>query len=264
MKPKDNNRSVRNGILYIALLLSIGFVMSLDRIPQNPEWSRFADHRSWLGIPNFGDIFSNLPFIVIGFMGLRFLFRPGEGKAFEFSWEKVAPMIFFTGVFLTGFGSAWFHLSPDNYRLVWDRLPMTLAFMGLFCQLISDHVSARAGYILAFPLAGLGMVSVIWWYWTEVTGTGDLRLYLLVQFTPLLAVVLILLLFPSRYSHGNMYWGVLLCYTLAKIFEHFDAGIFEALGFVSGHSLKHLFAAGSAGIIFQMLAHRQTSSSKRV
>ncbi len=252
-------------ILFIALALPTALLISLDRIPQNPEWSRFADHRSWLGIPNFCDIFSNLPFVVIGFMGLRFLFRLADdgGNAFEFSWEKTAPTIFFTGVFLTGFGSAWFHLNPDNARLVWDRLPMTWAFMGLFCQLISDRVSARAGYLLVFPLAGLGMFSVIWWYWTEVTGVGDLRLYLWIQFAPTLAIILMLLLFPRRYSHGKMYWGVLLCYILAKIFEHFDAAVFQALGFISGHSLKHLFAGGAAWIILQMLAQRQTTYSTK-
>jgi len=264
MKPESK---IRHGILYGALILSIGFIVSLDRVPQNPEWSRFADHRSWLGIPSFGDVFSNLPFVVIGLMGLRFLFRLDDdgGNSFEFSWEKAAPTIFFTGVFLTGFGSTWFHLDPDNARLVWDRLPMTWAFMGLLCLLISDRVSARAGYLLVFPLAGLGMFSVIWWYWTEITGVGDLRLYLWVQFGPMLAIIFMLLLFPSRYSHGKMYWWVLLGYALAKIFEHFDASVFQALGFISGHSLKHLVAAGSAFIIYQMLTQRKprTRETKR-
>lgn len=261
MKPADKNLSLRKGILFGALILSIGFAVSLDKIPQNPEWSRFADHRSWLGIPNFGDIASNLPFVVIGFLGLRFLFRLDDGTAFEFPWEKAAATIFFTGVFLTGFGSTWFHLDPVDARLVWDRLPMTWAFMGLFCQLISDRVSARTGYLLAFPLAGLGMFSVIWWYWTQITGVGDLRLYLWIQFGPMLAIVLILLLFPARYTHGRAYWGVLLCYALAKVFEHYDAVIFQALGFISGHTLKHLIAAGSAFIVYHMLAHRKPTQS---
>ena len=246
-------------ILSIALILSIAFAVSLERIPQNPEWLRFADHRSWLGVPNFGDVFSNLPFVIVGFVGLQLLFRlPDDGgKAFEFSWEKAAPTTFFTGVFLAGFGSAWFHLNPDNARLVWDRLPMTWAFMGIFCQLISDRISARAGYLLVFPMAGLGLFSVIAWYWTELHGAGDLRLYFWIQFAPMLAIPAILLLFPVRYTYGKAYWGVLLCYALAKTLEHFDTAVFQTVGFISGHSLKHLFAAGSAWIIFNMLAHRQ-------
>ena len=256
----------RKIIFFAALILPGLLLMSQDRIPQNPEWSRFADQRIWLSIPNFGDVFSNLPFVVIGFMGLRFLIRLKDDKdsAFEFSWEKAAPTIFFTGVFLTGFGSTWFHLNPDNSRLVWDRLPMTWAFMGLFCQLISDRVSARAGYILVFPLAAIGMFSVIWWYWTEVTGVGDLRLYLWIQFAPMLAIILALVFFPSRYSHGKMYLGALLFYFLAKIFEHFDATVFQALGLISGHSLKHLLAGIGAWLVLNMLNQRKRISENQL
>ncbi|MDM5181921.1 hypothetical protein PO883_32625 [Massilia sp. DJPM01] len=32
---------------------------------------------------------------------------------------------------LTAFGSSWYHLAPDDTRLVWDRLPIALACVSL-------------------------------------------------------------------------------------------------------------------------------------
>jgi hypothetical protein len=112
-------------------------------------------------------------------------------------------------------------------------------------------------------MAGLGLFSVIAWYWTELHGAGDLRLYFWIQFAPIFAIPFLLLFFPARYTYGKAYWGVMLCYASAKALEHFDAAVFQALGFISGHSLKHLFAAGSAWIIFHMLAHRQPITSTK-
>lgn len=44
----------------------------------------------------------------------------------------MALAVLFAGVLLTSAGSTWYHLAPTNDSLVWDRLPMTLGFMGLF------------------------------------------------------------------------------------------------------------------------------------
>jgi hypothetical protein len=37
--------------------------------------------------------------------------------------------VLFAGVTLSSLGSSYFHLAPDNARLMWDRLPMTIAFI---------------------------------------------------------------------------------------------------------------------------------------
>ena len=47
----------------------------LPRIPQPQSYHVFADQRSFLGIPNFANVVSNIPFAVVGLWGLVFLLR---------------------------------------------------------------------------------------------------------------------------------------------------------------------------------------------
>ena len=106
----------------------------------------------------------------------------------------------------------------------------------------------------SFPAGHLGIFSVIYWHLTEQTGRGDLRLYAVVQFFPILAIPLICFLFSSRRLDARYVVAMAGLYVLAKLFEYFDHGIFELLGRnVSGHSLKHLAAAAAAYVVLPML-----------
>jgi hypothetical protein len=120
---------------------------------------------------------------------------------------------------------------------------MTIAFMALFSIIISENISVRSGKTLLLPLLLTGMLSVAYWHFSETRGTGDLRLYALVQFYPMIAIPIILICFRSRCTHVYAYWWLLLAYIIAKVFEHFDAEVYNVSGFISGHSLKHLAAA---------------------
>src|SRR5271169_2658193 len=131
-------------------------------------------------------------------------------------------------------GSACYHLCPNNQTLVWDRLPMTVAFMSLLALVIGDRIGARAGRWLLRPLVVLGAGSVLWWRFTEAAGRGDLRLYALVQFLPMLAIPVMLLLFPARYTGTADFGWTLGWYALAKVFELLDRQIFAIGGVVSG------------------------------
>lgn len=232
-------------------------VFLLDPIPQDLAYHRFADTRPFLGIPNFLDVISNLPFLAVGLVGLARLWRrvSGPGRAVEAS-EVGAWLCLFLGMALTAFGSAWYHLAPNNDTLVWDRLPMTLGFMGFFAGIIGERISHRAYRLLLWPLVGLGVASVLFWYAGEVQGRGDLRLYVLVQFFPLLLIPLIMTLYRPRYTHGSAIFLALGCYAAAKVFEHFDHPLFAALGLVSGHTLKHLAAAAGCWVLVRMFSVR--------
>src|SRR2546423_10618014 len=96
----------------IALLL-------VPPIPQDQSYHLFADRRTLLGVPNFWNVVSNLPFIAVGAAGLWHV-RGDPGA-----------LVLFIGIFLTGFGSSYYHLSPDDGTLFWDRLPMTLFFSAI-------------------------------------------------------------------------------------------------------------------------------------
>ncbi len=201
-------------------------------------------------MPNGWDVLSNLPFLLVGLLGLFSLCRgraPGCLSAL-----RPAYICFFAGTALVGLGSAYYHLAPTNETLVWDRLPMTVAFMAFFSIVVGEHLGANKGARLLVPLLIVGGLSVVYWALTERAGHGDLRPYIFVQFVPLLLVPVILLLFPSALSGSGYFWGVLAAYGVAKALEHWDVPIFHALGGLSGHTLKHLAAA--LGTFFVWLA----------
>jgi hypothetical protein len=149
-------------------------------------------------------------------------------------------------VLLTAFGSAWYHLAPSDARLVWDRAPMTVAFMALFALVIGDGVSERAGKRMLWPLVIAGLASVAWWHLSEQRGHGDLRPYALVQFLPMALIPLILILFGAGRLRTPLLWVALCAYGLAKLAEQFDAQTLTLTGFISGHSAKHLLSAAAA------------------
>lgn len=155
---------------------------------------------------------------------------------------RAAYSVFFLGTALAGFGSAWYHLAPSNATLVWDRLPMTLAFMAFSCIIVGEHVSPGLGRTLLLPFLLLGVASVAYWYVTEMRGAGDLRLYILVQYLPVIGLPLLMALRPSRLTRPHLLWSVLAAYGCAKLFELLDDPIYRWIG-VSGHTLEHPAAA---------------------
>jgi hypothetical protein len=236
-------------------------IFALPPIPQPLEYHQFADRRAFFSEPNFFDVVSNVPFAIVGISGLAVVFRRRDDGIFVSPWERRAYAVLFIGVTLTAFGSAYYHLSPDNDRLVWDRLPMAIGFMGLLTAIIAERVSVRAARVLLVPLLVVGCASVVYWHWTELHGAGDLRLYVLVQFGSLVVVVLLLLLYPARYPGTSYLVAGLITYASAKAFESGDRIIFNAVG-VSGHTLKHLAAAGGVACVVAML-HARTGIDSR-
>ncbi len=230
-------------------------VFSIDPIAQQPGYHQFADQRRMFGIANFFNVLSNIPFVIIGVMGMRLvaLHQATGGLA------ELRPMYltFFIGVFLTGFGSMYYHYQPGNQTLLWDRLPMTIAFMALFSAIVGEYISARLAGKLFAPLLLFGAASVIYWYLTEQAGHGDLRPYALVQFLPVLLIPLILWLFESKLNHDRYIWGIVGAYTASKLMELFDAGLYSVFGLLSGHSLKHLTAAFGTLIFYWALKRRR-------
>jgi hypothetical protein len=252
------SRRASLGIL-VTLAAIIAFACCLiPRIPQPLSYHQFADRRSFIGIANFGDVASNLPFALVGIWGLIFLFRKSSARSSEHFIDRRErwPYLFvFAGLLLTAFGSSYYHLSPNNSRLVWDRLPMTITFMGLVAAIITERISVRLGLYLLPLLLIIGMGSVLQWHWSEVHGVGDLRFYASVQAYSTL-VVLLSFLFPRRYTRTSDFWLVIGFYVLAKLLETFDRPIFAVLHVVSGHSLKHLAAATAGFCILRMLKER--------
>lgn len=249
-------RIVMLGVITVAAAITVAF---LPRMAQPLDYHHFADHRTFLAVPNFLNVISNVPFLIAGVWGFMVVLGLWEtaGRPFITSAERWPYLILSVGVALTCFGSAYYHLAPDNTRLVWDRLPMTLGFMSLLSALVMERVNLRAGLVSMGPLLILGPASVAQWYLSEMRGAGDLRIYLMVQFYTLFLILLILWLFPARYTRGVDLVVAMGFYVLAKIFELLDWQILSLGHIVSGHTLKHLAAALGVYWIFRMLARRR-------
>jgi len=244
------------GILIAVLGLGLAGLFVLEPIPQHPAYHLFADTRAFFGIPNFNDVASNIGFALVGTLGL-FALTGGRGRGVFGRPPDARPyLVFFAGVALVALGSAYYHWAPSNERLLWDRLPMSVAFMALCSAVAADRIDAKAGngWLLAL-LVALGLTSLLYWHWSESLGRGDLRFYGFVQFYPVVVLPLVLWLFPEhRYILGRYLAWVVAWYGLSKLFEHFDGEVFALLGgTISGHTLKHLAAAVATYVVLRML-----------
>ena len=228
--------------LALTALAIVGLLFALTSpIPQDPDYHLFVDSRRLFAVPNCWNVLSTLPLLLVGVWGLSYVNKRDHEA---FAPELVLPYrTFFVGILLTAFGSAYYHLMPSNESLVFDRLPMTIGFAGLFSIVTAEFVSVRIGRRLLIPLVVIGIASVVFWAITESRGAGDLRPYVLFQFLPVLLIPFILVVYQPASRSARYFWIMIAFYVVAKLCEHFDAEIFSLGEIVSGHTLKHLFAS---------------------
>lgn len=225
-------------------------------MPQPLSYHAFADCRTIWAIPNFFNVVSNLPFLIAGVLGLAHVVR-GGGR-FVDPREQLPYIVFFLGALLTCFGSAYYHAAPDNPRLVWDRLPMTLGFAGLVAAAVAERVDLKLGLRSLWPLLATGVASVLYWYGTERAGAGNMIPYGVYQGWSIVVIVFVMFAYPARrYTQGHLLIWAAALYGLAKIFELFDLGIYRmTAGVMSGHTIKHLVAAGAVFAVARQLRLR--------
>lgn len=219
----------RIGLLLGVMVLALVVAVMLGPIPQDPAYHRFADSRACGLVPNCLNVLSNLGFVIVGLLGLRHVH----------CWPRqlqAALRVFWWGVLLVGPGSGWYHWAPDDARLVWDRLPMTVAFMGLFAAVVQDQF--RLGGLWLPVLVSVGLASIGVWLLFD-----DLRFYGMVQFLTPVLILLIFFMYPQGQLPRQPLYYAFGFYALAKLAEFFDVGLFQLTGWLSGHSLKHLLAA---------------------
>ncbi len=225
-------------LLLAIVLFAVIALVCAPRIPQDPDYHLFADSVERFGIRNGSNVLSNVIFVIAGVAGLQRVIKPAE-FAGKFMWAA-----FYCSVTLVGFGSAYYHLQPSNASLVWDRLPMTLAFSSLTACLFAERIGLTMGRMLFAPLLASGVLSVAYWWVTEKAGVGDLRPYILVQYLPMVLLPTLIILFRKETARDRPYLILFAGYALAKVLEWQDAVVFVWTGYlVSGHTLKHIVAA---------------------
>lgn len=245
------------------LLISVSLVSAValyfaKPIPQPAAFHRFADIRSLFSVANFWNVISNTVFFLIGITALQKLI---SNKLAIVPQIKTAYYVFFIGVLLVAFGSAYYHYNPNNITLVWDRLPMTIAFMSLLSIALAEFVSVNIGRRGLIPFLIIGIFSIAYWLYGELYNNGDLRLYALVQFLPIVLLLLLLLFGKSNYNTQWGYWALFGAYIIAKLAEHFDAGIYKFSGeLMAGHLLKHLLSALGLWLFLVYLGKRKKLS----
>ena len=252
-------RNQRIGFLLGFSVIVVAATFFIPPIAQDKNYHNLADHRIIAGIPNFFDVVSNLPFLLVGVLGLWKLVQIHEDRSCFIQKQEMIPFaVAFAGTILIFMGSAYYHWAPSNETLLWDRLPMTLAFMGIFSIVLGERISIKTGTNFLIPLLIVGVASVAYWNVTEQLGKGDLRPYALIQFLPVLLIPAILLSFPARYSGTGYLVEMIGWYGIAKVLEFLDAVIWEWTGgWIAGHSLKHCVAAWGIFALVRYVKHRR-------
>lgn len=226
--------------LLLIIILPAFFLLITGPIDQTISYHNFADKRSFWGINNFFDVISNLGFFIMGLLGLnqiRYI------KIYRWSW-----ITFYLGVILVSFGSAYYHLNPINETLVWDRIPITIGFMGIFVGIISEIFKIKYEKVLLIALVAFGIFSVFYWQ-----AYSDLRPYIWVQFTPIIALLYCAFAYPSDYINKKLILLSIFFYMLAKVTEVYDESIFIiSKNTISGHTLKHLLATVAIFFLYSL------------
>jgi len=227
------------GSLYATFFIVI---ICVKAIPQPKSYHNFVDKRCACGICNFGDVSSNIPFLIIGVYGLITINQLPDAR-FLSDEERFAWILVFLGTFLVGFGSGYYHLKPNNERLFWDRTPMCISFAGInlaMVEVLGMYTPSRV-----WQLAALMYCLMSCYYWRLY---DDLRLYLITQFYPIVLAIPVLLTFEARCTHMEYVYFTFGAYLFAKLTEIYDREVFDLTSkIISGHTIKHLVAA--AGIL---------------
>jgi hypothetical protein len=226
----------------IAAFISLSLVMAWlihGPIVQPANYHGFADAQIVAGIVNGFDVISNISFLLVGLYGLLLTWR--SRRARDLDHVRPAYAVFFGALVLTAFGSSWYHLAPDNARLVWDRLPIAIACAALLAATAREYLNAPASTLPVLLVYALG--SVAWWRYTDLAGLGDLGPYLLLQLLPLVLIPIIQWLSNAAREQRIAFGAAIALYVVAKVCETADRQILDGLGFMSGHTIKHLLAA---------------------
>ena len=225
---QESQRSARINLLALCALIAPWLAAWLLPFFAQPQsFHDYADQRAWLGLPHAANVLSNLPFLIVGVLGLRYTlhgWRNENRNAFTDQSTAWPYTLLFLGVLLTAFGSAWYHARPSDVTLVWDRLPMALGFAGLVAGTLADRAPQRTlQFLLAFAAVGAG--TVLYWH-----VTGNLVPYLVMQAGFVAAALLATAFIPTPYTHANRIYAAAGLYALALILERFDHHVHALLG----------------------------------
>jgi hypothetical protein len=239
-------------LLGSVLLFAIGTALQLVwPLAQPASYHHFADERSIGSLHNASDVLSNLVILVAGLLNLGWAVRYSSRQPAQFPGMLVAAL----GLILTSFGSAYYHETPTDATLVWDRFPMTIVFAGILAMLWTSVTGQRVGWVQMLILVAMSVGTVGYWL-----AFDSLWPYAILQFGGLAVIVGMTLV--RKVDALFAWWAVIVFYAIAKVFETFDWQIWTLSDhLVAGHALKHV-ASGFAGAALLLIAHASQRSGQ--
>jgi hypothetical protein len=246
-----NQRSIKL-LPTLVVLLASGLLLAYGPIRQPTDYHRFADQSVLFGVPHAADVLSNLGFVLVGLWGWFRLHAHRDHPALSPGWPGYR--LFLAGLVLTAAGSAYYHLAPDDGRIVWDRLSIALACAGLLSAVWAETRPQGRGHTAWLAL--LAVASVAWCAYGDRQGVGDLRPYLLVQGLPMVLIPVWQAIYHAPRRDRAAFGIALLLYLFARVAEIYDHSLLALLGDLSGHTLKHLLATAAAAVLVGRLVER--------
>jgi hypothetical protein len=257
LTPKQINQYSYITIAIVIILFILAHII-IPRFSQLEEYHNYADKRGLFGIPFFLNVFSNVPFLLIGLHGLHGLIFLWTEKGID-KVEGRLYASFFIFVFIGGFGSGFYHLNPTNFTLLFDRLPLAAAGMSLLSANVAERVSKTLGRNICFPLILFSTLATAYWGYTESKGIGDIRAYAFANFLPAFFIPFIYAFFPNPNISTKYFWRLVIFYAIARIAEGLDKQIFSLTFYwISGHTIKHLSLGLGVYQIYFYLKNRQS------
>jgi len=242
------NYTRNHKVLIHLIFLPLVFILLLvSPLAQNMAYHNFADQIKIIGISNFHNVFSNILFFILPVIGMK--------QYFELKQNNPSWLVFLIGIFLVGPGSAFYHYHPTNFTLIWDRLPMTIAFMGLISFILVEVYQIKNEKRFLGLLLLVGFYSILHW-----VAFKDLRVYYWVQLSPFLGIIFVAIKLPTPTLKPKYLAFGIFFYALAKVTEAKDFQIYETLGY-SGHSIKHLLAGFA---VFALMAMRSPQEKESI
>lgn len=234
-----------------AFLCCLFLMLATPKIPHSPNHHLYADMRNFLGVPNTWNVITNFPFLIVGVLGFV-LSLQGKFFAICLRGEVCGWVLFYAGITAVAFGSAYYHLKPDDNRLMWDSLPMMIAYSSVFSSIIVERVGMRIGLTCLLGLLLFALFSTVY----ERT-CDDLRLCMMFQLIPCVAIPGIAFRYPPKYTHSRYWLWAAGIHLLSKFEAVADRKIYHANHYIiSGHSLEHLCLVMVAILLTVMLILR--------
>lgn len=146
-------------VVLVSVLVVFFIMLLTPKVSHSPNHHLFADMRNFLGVPNTMNVLTCFPFLLIGVPSLVICLS-GTCFGISLKGEMWSWGLFYAGISLAAFGSAYYHLNPDDDRIIWDKIPVMIATVALISSLVIERVDEKTGVTCLISLIALIFVSV--------------------------------------------------------------------------------------------------------